>query len=243
MYIAFIDEFGHIGPYISRSDPKHNASPVFGMGGMLLPEDSVRHFATWFYQLKGNLLGSEIKKSGKHPATWEKKGSSLFTARAITKFPNVRGAANRLINKVRSCGGVIVYYGREKHLAPGKANAPGLNRTVLSQLIRNFDQYADGQNSNFLMILDEHSQHRDLLETAAKTMFGSEPARRLSEPPFQVESYLYQTVQAADWIAAILGRVWAYELRPKEYQDCRPAYKYFAARIDGTASNSSVKRL
>ena len=30
IYIAYLDEFGHVGPYISRSDPRHNDSPVFG---------------------------------------------------------------------------------------------------------------------------------------------------------------------------------------------------------------------
>ena len=38
LYFAYLDEFGHIGPYIARDDPKHNDSPVFGLGGMILPQ-------------------------------------------------------------------------------------------------------------------------------------------------------------------------------------------------------------
>ena len=29
-YIAYLDEFGHIGPYIARDDARHNDSPVSG---------------------------------------------------------------------------------------------------------------------------------------------------------------------------------------------------------------------
>ena len=27
-YIAYLDEFGHIGPYVARNDRRHNDSPV-----------------------------------------------------------------------------------------------------------------------------------------------------------------------------------------------------------------------
>jgi hypothetical protein len=33
LYIAYLDEFGHDGPFISRNHEKHNTSPVFGLGG------------------------------------------------------------------------------------------------------------------------------------------------------------------------------------------------------------------
>jgi hypothetical protein len=73
-YIAYLDEFGHIGPYASRSDAHYNSSPVFGLAGIVLPVDQVRPFGTWFFQLKCNLLAWEIARDGAHPATWEKKG-------------------------------------------------------------------------------------------------------------------------------------------------------------------------
>ena len=46
-YIAYLDEFGHVGPYIDRTHPRHNDSPVFGLAGFVLPLDEVRGFATW----------------------------------------------------------------------------------------------------------------------------------------------------------------------------------------------------
>ena len=42
IYVAYLDEFGHVGPYIGRSDPRHNTSPVFGFAGFILPAEAVR---------------------------------------------------------------------------------------------------------------------------------------------------------------------------------------------------------
>lgn len=30
-YIAYLDEFGHIGPFVARNEPKYQESPVFGL--------------------------------------------------------------------------------------------------------------------------------------------------------------------------------------------------------------------
>ena len=32
-YFAYLDEFGHIGPYVNREHPRYNDSPVFGLAG------------------------------------------------------------------------------------------------------------------------------------------------------------------------------------------------------------------
>src|SRR5690348_14989002 len=56
LYVAYLDEFGHVGPFVSRSHALHNASPVFGLGGIVLPVEHVRSFASFFYRLKCNLL-------------------------------------------------------------------------------------------------------------------------------------------------------------------------------------------
>ncbi|WP_420636669.1 DUF3800 domain-containing protein [Candidatus Palauibacter sp.] len=86
-YFAYLDEFGHIGPYVSREDPKHNDSPVFGLAGFVLPSERVRGFGTWFFKRKCQLLERDIEESGQHPARWEKKGSRLYTVRNIKRYP------------------------------------------------------------------------------------------------------------------------------------------------------------
>ena len=40
-FITYLDEFGHIGPFVSRDHPSHKTSPVFGLGGFVLPSDRI----------------------------------------------------------------------------------------------------------------------------------------------------------------------------------------------------------
>ena len=97
--IAYLDEFGHIGPYISRDDPQHNDSPVFGLAGLVLPIEEVRNFGTWFYQRKCELLKFEIDRSDLHPSVWEKKGSALYTVRNVRAYRELRSFTNLMFNK------------------------------------------------------------------------------------------------------------------------------------------------
>lgn len=99
-YMAYLDEFGHIGPYISKDHPQHNDSPVFGLAGYIIPASEVREFNRWFYKRKCDLLSWEIEQSGKSPAIWEKKGSSLFTVKNLTKYPQAGRLMLRMLNKI-----------------------------------------------------------------------------------------------------------------------------------------------
>lgn len=244
MIFAYLDEFGHIGPFSGRKAERFNESPVFGLAGILLPEASVRGFATYFLKLKEQLLADEINKSGKMSAMWEKKGASLFRVGTIEKYPEIKGVAFRIINKIDKCDGKIFYYGREKLKGATNVNAIGFYTTVLARTIRHIDKYCslNEVDQNFVIVVDEHSARKELLECAVKTMFGAEPARRLSSPPFEVESYLNQNIQAADWLATLIGRMWAYRLEPKEFKDHEIFDTYFADRIDRVATHSSVMR-
>ena len=68
------------------------------------------------------------------------------------------------------------------------------------------------------------------------------PARRLISTPFEVESDLNQTIQAADWVAAILGHIWSYELEPTQYRNYQEYKKYFWERINAASSHSTILR-
>lgn len=242
MLIAFHDEFGHCGPFIARSDKKHNTSPVFGLAGYVMPHDQVRGFATFFFQLKSHILSHELKASGVHPATWEKKGSELINSKNIKKYSSVRDGVNRLLNELYKRNGRIVYYGREKYQLPSDSNSRGLYTTVLSHTIRSIDRYAGQRRSHFMMILDQHQDRLKLLEAASKTMFGGNPARYLMEPPFEVESHLYQTVQAADWIATLVGRIEAFRVAPDQYSDWEWAERLYGPKVQRLATHSSMWR-
>ncbi|MER9424388.1 DUF3800 domain-containing protein [Mesorhizobium sp. M0317] len=240
MIFAYLDEFGHVGPFYGCDHPNYNTSPVFGLAGILLPEQSVRSFATYFLKQKAHLLGGDIAASGKHAYEWEKKGTNLFTARSIEKYPEIRKTAFRIINQVRTNQGKIFYYGREKIRDRNDLNANGLYKTILSHALRQIDSYCAALKQNFVVVVDEHSARKELLEAATKTMFGSDPTRWLASPPFQVESYLNQNIQAADWIAAITGRLWNYRLDPAEFKKYEPYERFFWSRLHAAATHSTV---
>jgi hypothetical protein len=104
MHLVFLDEFGHIGPFVSRDHQNYNTSPVFA--GFFLHERQVREFATWFYKLKNDFFKSEIESSTKHAATWEKKGHEIFTGGYV--YRNKR-LGYSLINTVKKFGGKIIF--------------------------------------------------------------------------------------------------------------------------------------
>jgi hypothetical protein len=122
-----------------------------------------------------------------------------------------------------------------------KSNPTGLYYTVLGHAIRSLERCFANKAQNFLIILDEHQARVHLLESAVKTMFAQEyPARHLIEPPYQVESHLYQTIQAADWISSIIGPLWAYRTAPAQFADREWAEKYFGARVNAAVTHSKV---
>lgn len=240
MHLVYLDEFGHIGPFISRSDPHHNTSPVFGVAGFFMPEREVRDFSSWFYQLKKSAFEQDIAASGKHASTWEKKGNALFTSGRVYKTKRLGYA---LINEIVRRKGRVFFHGVEKYESAGLSNPTGLYYIALKHAIIALEKVFANKAQNYAIVLDEHQSRIVLLESAIRTMFAHnhvERAKRLIEPPYQVESHLYQTIQAADWIASIIGPLWAYRALPGQFADRAWADKYFASRIETAATHSKV---
>jgi Protein of unknown function (DUF3800) len=172
----------------------------------------------------------------------KEKGNEFLTTRNMKKYRNIADAINRIINQIYKLDGRIFYYGREKYKAVSDSNSTGLYATVLGHAIRQIDSFCEIKNEQFFMIIDQHSDRIKLLESAAKTMFGHEPARCLIEPPFQVESHLYQTIQAADWVATIVGRLLAHRVATVQFADWAWAQKQFESRIDRASTHSVLWR-
>lgn len=242
-FIVYLDEFGHIGPFVSRGDRHHNTSPVFGLGGFVLPSSNVRAFATWFYKLKCNLLQFKIERSGKPPYQWEKKGSALYTTKNITKYPELRSATFRLLNHIKSSGGMVFYVGVQKNHPPESHNPKKLYYTVLSESIKRVDQFCNKRAAHFQMILDEQEgDFREEIVAKASIQMFAESRTIMIEPPIQAESHLFQTIQCADWLCGLIGRVGCYYVLPKEYSDLAWTNKYFTYRIKQVAPISGVRR-
>lgn len=244
LYFAYLDEFGHIGPYVARDDPSHNDSPVFGLAGIVLPCTEVRGFATWFYKLKCQLLEFEINRSQMHPAKWEKKGSALYTIKNIEAYRELRIATNRIINKITRCGGFVYYFGIEK-VAPIEKHKPqALYGHAINESIRRLNDYCEANSSNIFIVLDQMDDalRKNGVERAGKSMFGTDNCKRLIEPPVQVESHLYQTLQCADWVCGLLGRLFSYDARPAEYPENLLVKTLFEERIKRVTKNSTIKK-
>lgn len=244
-FIAYLDEFGHIGPFISKQHPNHNSSPVFGLAGILLPLDEARGFATWFFQQKNHLLQYEISRDDKHPAMWEKKGSSLYTVQNIEKYRNLRQFTNRFFNYISTVNGHVFYVGIKKTALVENHHPNVLYRRILSEAIKRLDEFCAkdcNPRSNFILALDEHDQRSALITQASQDMFGgSSPRRNLIEPPFQLESNRYQTIQAADWIAGLIGRMGAYWVDPDSYSENSVFIKYFEQRLRRVSVRSGIR--
>ena len=119
MYLVYLDEFGHLGPFVSYDDPKYRESPVFGLAGFGLPADQTRGFGTWFYQRKLDLLGNQVGSLDRHPSEWERKGSKFFSVTNVTRNSGVRSMAYRLFNKIDGLGGFVFYVGVKKKNGKG----------------------------------------------------------------------------------------------------------------------------
>ena len=189
MHLAYLDEFGHIGPYVSKADPRFHESPVFGLAGLILPHTEVRQFGTWFFQRKCELLKFEIERSGLHPAVWEKKGSSLYTTRNVEKYPELIRFTKRFLNRIARCGGHIFYVGMHKTSTPSNHRPMQMYRAVLREAMKRLDQFAESSKTTLLLVIDEHQERDALITEASRAMFHPDhPLSSLVEPPVQVRA-------------------------------------------------------
>ena len=70
---------------------------------------------------------------------------------------------------------------------------------------------------------------------------GQEPRRNLIEPPFQAESHRYQTLQAADWIAGLVGRLGAFWADPSAFPENEIFRRYFGQRLHDVQRRSGLR--
>ena len=176
---------------------------------------------------------------------WENKGSSLYTIKNVTKYLELRKFTNRLFNKIATLDGFVFYVGIKK-IAPVDTHNPNLlYRRILSEAIKRLDDFC-GRDckppNNFILALDEHDQRSALITEASRRMFGGvQPRRHLIEPPFHLESHRYQTLQAADWIASLVGRFGAYWVDPDAYAENAVFRKYFEDRLHRASRRSGIR--
>ena len=73
-------------------------------------------------------------------------------------------------------------------------------------------------------------------------MYGkTERRRRLIEMPFHLESHRYQTLQAADWIAGLVGWLGAIWAEPVAYAENGIFRQYFEQRLNHICRRSGIR--
>jgi hypothetical protein len=241
--VAYLDEFGHIGPFVGRDAPRYNESPIFGLGGYVIPLEQARDFGSWFFRRKCELLAWEIQQSRLHPALFEKKGSALYTTVNVEKYYQLRTFTRRLLANLPKFGASVFFVGLEKERDPAKHKSDALYEYVLREAIKRLDQHCEALDKRFMMVLDEHPSRERILTVASTSMFGPLQRTRLIEPPFQVPSHRFQTVQAADWLCGLIGRLGCYWVDPVGYADCAWARQHFHDKLMEASIRSGIRSL
>lgn len=70
MLLAYIDEIGETGAFVSKEHERFNTSPAFGYAGFIIPEDKARLFGAVFTEEKRRVFKTEIEIA-KNPVQWE----------------------------------------------------------------------------------------------------------------------------------------------------------------------------
>lgn len=222
MLIAYLDEFGHVGPYVSREDKRFNDHPVFGYGGYIIPAENARYFSSEFVRVKRNLFKTEIEKSDS-PAQWERKGAEYFSTGSIEKRPELVRAFLGLVRKLENNGGKIFYYGDEKPRGTMKqTNKTSEAYTVeaLRESINRICRHADNLGRDVVIFMDDFTEktRREVVGRMYGHIYArssyNEEMRRIVEPPLHIDSKMNSSVQFADWICGLVGRAADYQLVP-----------------------------
>jgi len=92
-----------------------------------------------------------------------------------------------------------------------------------------------------MLLIDEQqagSRWREMnVEACTLAMFedAAHRCRTLVEPLIQGESHLFQTLQCADWICSLVGRLCAFQVASAQYRDWEIFHRYFHDRLQTVA--------
>lgn len=220
MLLAYVDEIGETGAFISRTDARFKTSPAFGYAGFVIPEDKARQFGAVFTAEKRKLFASEIVAKEK-PEHWERKGSDIFRPVTYRLYPQQIRVFNSLVRRVRNFGGSLFYYADEKPIGtPRQTNldTDARETAAMRETLNRLARHADSADSNLMVIIDQVNENQR--SARLPNMYGHilgratdfQEMRRIIEPPMHVDSQLSSNIQFADWVAACVTRAIEYQL-------------------------------
>lgn len=220
MLLAYIDEIGEPGAFVSPQDRRYNTSPAFGYAGFIVPADKAREFGAHFAREKGQLFKSDIA-SAEHPGRWEKKGAEIFRPNTPNRYPEQLRVFDALIKHLKGLGGQLFYYANEKPLGTPKQTdlvPEQREAAAMQETLNRIARHANEQGSNVMVMIDQINE-----KTRAQrlpNMYGHilgrasdfREMRRIIEPPMHIDSQLSSNIQFADWVAACVSRAIDYQL-------------------------------
>ncbi len=246
MLIAYIDEVGEAGAFISKDHKRFKTSPVFGYAGFVVPEryvhDISRDVASTKQLFHSLLCGDSEEEPGNYVPTWERKGSDILSKHAMRRAGRQEVVELRsLLARISSnYGGKLFYFVREKPIgSPGQVwgkdtgnswEAMREERTLecLSEAINRLCRYAEHEDQNILLFQDMinekqrfHQVTRSYAHIYSRIKEHQEMLRILEAPAY-IDSELSTNIQCADWVAALIGRACDYQLIPSS------SYKWVA---------------
>ncbi|WP_308464709.1 DUF3800 domain-containing protein [Rathayibacter soli] len=220
MLLAYIDEIGETGAFISRTHSRFNTSPAFGYAGFIIPAENARQLGQEFTIEKRRLFRNDIAKAPE-PARWERKGADIFRPDSPETQPHQLRVFKGLVKGLRRLGGSLFYYADEKPIGTPKQTSLNTKERELAAMRETLNRlctHADAADENLLVMIDQINEK----QRAARLpkMYGHILSRaterhemkRIIEPPMHIDSVLSSNIQFADWIAAAVSRAIDYQL-------------------------------
>jgi hypothetical protein len=224
--LAYLDEIGETGAFVSRDHPRYNTSAAFGYAGFVVPAAHARAFGAVFQREK-QILYRPLLAAAEHPGRWERKGSDVFRAETPTRFPAQLRVFGSLVRQARQLGARLFYYADEKPLGtPAQTRGHLTNEELVTdretramrETLNRVARHADSCGADVMVMIDQVNEktrsarlpvmYSHILGRAAE----HPEMRRIIEPPMHVDSVLSANIQFADWVAACVGRAVDYQL-------------------------------
>lgn len=236
MLIAYIDEVGEAGAFISKNHPRFNISPVFGYAGFIVPEEHVhalsRDVALTKQRFYSLLCGDKQEEREQYTPTWERKGAELLSMHAMGRAGRQEVLEFRaLLSRIADTySGKLFYFVREKPIGSPRQvwgkdtgnswEAHREERTLdcLSEAINRLCRFAEHEDQNILLFQDminEKQRFQQVTRSYAhiySRIKEYQEMLRILEAPAYIDSELSTNIQCADWVAALINRACDYQL-------------------------------
>ncbi|WP_286307853.1 DUF3800 domain-containing protein [Agromyces mangrovi Wang et al. 2018] len=218
--LAYIDEIGEPGAFVSRTHARYKTSPAFGYAGFVIPEGNARQFGREFTIEKRRLFKTEIEEAP-DPGKWERKGADLLRPRTPDTHPQHTRVFRGLVAGLERLGGALFYYADQKPIGTPKQtrlDVGSREQAAMKETLNRLCRHADGADENLLVMIDQINEadrakrlpnmYGHILSRAAER----EEMLRIVEPPMHIDSVLSSNIQFADWVAAAVSRSIDYQL-------------------------------